>query len=1718
MKVLYVTGTSTEGPDATTEQLTRLSPDLQIKTVTSAAQALEETRTSAGFRALLTSPWLAQNETLSLIVSLRRDRVPIAIVPVLTETQRDFFASAVAAGADDVLLLRGETLLRANETLTRIKQSPHLSAMSGERRRLRVLYAGVDDRVWHLLEQVPFVTPERGSVGAEGSCPVRVAGSATNELRCDLVIIDQQPGDVHPLQVLKSVKAQASDLPVVILAPPGAGDVETAALDLGADDTVIKSGIYRRRLIATLRRFHQRAEIVAQHTLLRAREHRLRQIVETLPQGVGIIGADLSVLAMNGVALSLFGATKPTDVVGRDFRTMVAAEQRDAVLAGLKRVAGGDTSPVAFEAVGLDGSRHPVELRGVVLERDARGGRGIAAVFSTPSAGQDPAAAGKLEAAVARVEAAAVEVRTLEQQLAETTAALTAERQARETAEQRLAEAEADVTRRSEAEASLADVLTQERSAWDEARRALEAKVTETEARRAEDARALATVRETEDELRRTADRSTEEADRHRRDAEARLSEIEDLRRSLDSLRAEADDLRRAASEAAVDLERANDARGFATAELDTLQQAHDALAAEHAQLRDAQAATGADHQALAEARASAEAARDALQAEFDRERQAWTTTRESLERELAERASALETARGQSEELDQVRRELDQARGELDHVRGERDQTRGELDHLRGERDQARGELDHLRGERDQARGELDHLRGERDQARGELDHLRGERDQARGELDHVRAEYERARGDAERLQGELDAARRDAAGAREELEARLREAEAARDQAASRLQELQSAHADHAALASELERLRGDLQQAAAARDDIDARLRAADGARQELETARQALEARALTAEHAQRDVESRLQAAEAARAELETRAHAAEAARAELETRAHSAEAARAELEARAHAAEAARAELEARAHSVNGQQAEIAQALEASRAELRQADEGHAVEREAWERRRQELEASLGDAAARAGQFEDRVRDLEAARADLERRLGDADVERGRLQAERDELAADRARLEGERVHLESERGRLEADRHRLEDAIRDAEARANGHATTIDDLRRELDALATSRHDLETRLHDAEKARTTLGQRVERLAADAGQTSELQSSIEALQAELRQLAADHAAERTTWEALRQDYERRLREDEARRQALEQDRRHDRAALEQAAAADRAAIEQKAAADRAAIEQAAAADRAAIEQAAAADREAREAAEARLAGVTASLRAAEDAVTRLEEARALEAGRREAAERARAALDARLAETADAVEARARLEATIQALRAEHAAREAELDAARRSRLQDREEIEVVRQAFDHERGRRAALREQVAELESAVDQHRASLQAEIQTRQAIEHELSVATRELRALGATSEARLETLSGELTQLRAAFTRLSGSSLFGRAVMTLDGHLETCNDTFARLFGYRDAAAALEQQSTGPFAALAGRTALDERLRADRRYDGIEVTWTRPDGRTICLRESAAIVRQADGREVVERICVDASAATRLEEDLRLARRLQEVGTLAASMAPDLEARLRSVRQAARELADTPGPHGAHRIAAETALAGAEEAATLVRQLVAFSRRQVAPPDRVDLNESVRKLEPTLRRLIGSHIVYETDLRPSGTVIQSGDDLDQLLTALVVAARDLLPVGGILRIETDRVELDAEDVHGFLHGRAGLNTVVAVSASGYGLQRAQASHAIEVLAQRCGGWLRAANESDHEASLEVYFPATSARPAE
>jgi DNA-binding NarL/FixJ family response regulator/PAS domain-containing protein len=252
MKVLYVTTKPATDARVVLVDLLALEPQLEIRTVEGAAGALFEIRTVGGYGALVVSPSVPHKEALALISNLRRDRTPIAIVAVITDTDRAFFPLAMTAGADDVLLLRGERLIGVEQTRKRIRQSRHVVPEPGQT-RLRLIYAGQDEQIWTLISEVPFVQAIRTSAAEDGTIATTMSDEGT-QVPADMLLIDERPGEVHPLQVVKWCGAHASGTPLMVLTSPAAGDVGGAAIELGADEIVSKTGTYRRRLVASLHR------------------------------------------------------------------------------------------------------------------------------------------------------------------------------------------------------------------------------------------------------------------------------------------------------------------------------------------------------------------------------------------------------------------------------------------------------------------------------------------------------------------------------------------------------------------------------------------------------------------------------------------------------------------------------------------------------------------------------------------------------------------------------------------------------------------------------------------------------------------------------------------------------------------------------------------------------------------------------------------------------------------------------------------------------------------------------------------------------------------------------------------------------------------------------------------------------------------------------------------------------------------------------------------------------------------------------------------------------------------------------------------------------------------------------------------------------------------------------------------------------------------------
>ena len=127
-----------------------------------------------------------------------------------------------------------------------------------------------------------------------------------------------------------------------------------------------------------------------------------------------------------------------------------------------------------------------------------------------------------------------------------------------------------------------------------------------------------------------------------------------------------------------------------------------------------------------------------------------------------------------------------------------------------------------------------------------------------------------------------------------------------------------------------------------------------------------------------------------------------------------------------------------------------------------------------------------------------------------------------------------------------------------------------------------------------------------------------------------------------------------------------------------------------------------------------------------------------------------------------------------------------------------------------------------------------------------------------------------------------------------------------------------------------------------------------------------------------------------------------------------------------------------------------------------------------LASAERAANLTQGLLAFSRKQISNPTLVNLNELIEKIEKFLRRVIGEDIEFQTILTDKDiTVMADHGQIDQALMNLATNARDAMPKGGLLTIETGTVEIDEEYIKAHGYGKAGTYALISVTDSGIGM---------------------------------------------
>ena len=239
----------------------------------------------------------------------------------------------------------------------------------------------------------------------------------------------------------------------------------------------------------------------------------------------------------------------------------------------------------------------------------------------------------------------------------------------------------------------------------------------------------------------------------------------------------------------------------------------------------------------------------------------------------------------------------------------------------------------------------------------------------------------------------------------------------------------------------------------------------------------------------------------------------------------------------------------------------------------------------------------------------------------------------------------------------------------------------------------------------------------------------------------------------------------------------------------------------------------------------------------------------------------------------------------------------------------------------------------------------------------------------------------------------------------------------------------------------------------------------------------------------------------------------------------------EKQFRQSQKMEAVGRLAGGIAHDFNNLLTVIMGYSQVLLTELGPQHPLCGKIEETLKAGERAATLIRQLLTFSSKQSLDPKVLSLNTAVTSLESLLRRLIGEDIHLVCTLDPANGRLRADQaQLEQVLVNLVVNARDAMPKGGTLTIETAQVELASSPVYHLTPILPGPYVRLTVSDTGCGMDRKTQSHIFEPffttkgegkgsglglstvygIVTQCGGAIDVTSRVGHGTRFDLYFP--------
>jgi two-component system, cell cycle sensor histidine kinase and response regulator CckA len=236
---------------------------------------------------------------------------------------------------------------------------------------------------------------------------------------------------------------------------------------------------------------------------------------------------------------------------------------------------------------------------------------------------------------------------------------------------------------------------------------------------------------------------------------------------------------------------------------------------------------------------------------------------------------------------------------------------------------------------------------------------------------------------------------------------------------------------------------------------------------------------------------------------------------------------------------------------------------------------------------------------------------------------------------------------------------------------------------------------------------------------------------------------------------------------------------------------------------------------------------------------------------------------------------------------------------------------------------------------------------------------------------------------------------------------------------------------------------------------------------------------------EIEYLCGDGVRRIINSDAGPIRDRKGKVVAGLVIFDdVTERKRLEQQLRQSQRMEAVGRLAGGIAHDFNNLLTVIVGQSEVMLEGFGPNDPLREPVQQIDASAQRAAELTKQLLAFSRKQVRQPKVLDLSAIVADLGKMLRRLIGEDVELITRLNSSlGRVKADPGQIEQIILNLAINARDAMPSGGRLTIETNNASLDDQYANQHTDVRPGPYVMLAVSDTGIGMDKETQSRIFE-----------------------------------